>query len=132
MSTPEQNSEPSNVGEKPEWYSKGEIFDWLKRNDYSDTIANELSGKISHLLNGLRKRIDQLIDKELRADRMVVDLEHDKDVLKAKIRELEKYNKYQADKWKELEADRDNLQKENDYLIKTLSSLMEIKKHEIE
>lgn len=93
-----QYGEPSSV-EKPEWYSKGEIFDWLKRNDYSDTIANELSGKISILLNGLRKRIDVLLEKEIRADRMIVDLEHEKAVLKAKVQELEEKERQWLKMW---------------------------------
>jgi hypothetical protein len=36
----------------PKWYSRGEIYDHLKRENYSETIANELSDKWSDQLQG--------------------------------------------------------------------------------
>lgn len=41
---------------KPDsWYSKNEIFHWLKHHDYSESIAEELSELISEKLKGAYK-----------------------------------------------------------------------------
>jgi len=69
--------EPSSVGEKPDWYTKEEIFHWLKRENYCEEIALELSGKVSNWLQGA---FDKGVEKTERAARKrIEELEADRD-----------------------------------------------------
>jgi uncharacterized protein YaaN involved in tellurite resistance len=83
------------VAPKPdEWYTENEMYQWLITQKYSEEIAKELSTKWAADLQwsfnkGFKKGSDfitksELVakkDKEIRGDRMIVDLEHDKTVL---------------------------------------------------